>query len=740
MLDEHFSEHDLEPGQDVPNPASEAEAKWLASTVKLRPELRTDVRNEHEGLYIVIEDPVRNKFYSVGHKEYRFLSSLNGIATVQSIVESWNGEEPIDEKAAVKICQWALQSNLIIGDEMDATARLEKQSEALQRQQLMATFNPISIKFKLFNPNRILSQLTPYCSWFFTKTFFTAWCITGIWGMSCAFEGWDRLTTASVGILSDMRWIWLLIVWAVLKVIHETAHGVACRKYGGEVNEAGILLLLFTPMAYVNVTTSWRFANRWHRIVVAAAGMYIELFVSFLALIVWASVSDGVVSDVCYNIFFMSSVTTILFNANPLMRFDGYYILADSLNVTNMYTKGTKLFGDKLRSWFFGVPTTPNICPRSEIRTVAIYGVMAFFWKITISIGLIIGASVLFYGLGKILGIIGAVLFFGMPIWNQFKQLYGAAAPVRPSNRRVATSTALVLLSVFSLFYVIKAPSTKSAPAIVMFKDETLIRAESEGFIHEIAVSDGQPVVKGQTLITLHNPQIHLEIEQLYHEAKAAEITARVHQQNGELAFEQAEREKIDGIFTQLAEKKQQADSLIVKAPFDGFVFHRDLDSKLGIFANLGDTLLSMAEKRTKEVVVAIEQRDWEAFKGNAGKTMRVAIQSVPIFESKINRIDGRASDTPKHPSLCANAGGPLPIKSAAADENEKSESEFQLLTPHFNVDLEISPKISAKLMSGQRGRAFFHTQRKSLGEFMFVAVEDWLRNKIEMATQTATF
>ena len=208
----------------------------------------------------------------------------------------------------------------------------------------------------------------------------------------------------------------MLVIWAVLKVVHEMAHGIACKRYGGTVSDAGVLLLLFTPMAFVNVTSSWRFSNRWHRIVVAAAGMYIELFISFIAIIIWARSSGGVMADVCYNIFIMSSVTTILFNANPLMRFDGYYILADSLGIANMYTKGTKLFGDMLRSWFFGVPRTPNLCPPHEKRVALAYGILAFFWKITISLSLIIGASVLFHGLGKLLGIIGVFMFFGMPI------------------------------------------------------------------------------------------------------------------------------------------------------------------------------------------------------------------------------------------------------------------------------------------------------------------------------------
>ncbi len=740
MLDEHFSDYDVDGGEAPANPASDAEAHWLASVIKLRPELRTDMRNEHQGLFIVIEDPVRNKFYSVGRKEYRFLASLNGIATVEEIVKAWSGDEPIDEKAAVKICQWAVQSNLIVGDQMDATARVEKQAQAMDRQKMMAKFNPISIKFKLFNPNRLFGRLAPLFSWFFTPSFFAVWCIVGIWGLSCAVGDWERLTSASVGILSDLRWVWLLIVWAVLKVIHEMAHGLACRRYGGEVNEAGILLLLFTPMAYVNVTTSWRFPNRWHRVVVAAAGMYIELFIAFIALIVWSGSPDGVISDICYNVFFMSSITTILFNANPLMRFDGYYILADSIAITNLYTKGTKLFGDSLKSWFFGVPLTPNICSRSEFKWVATYGVLAFFWKITISLGLIIGASVLFYGLGKILAAIGIALFFCIPIWTQFTQLYGDNASVRPSSKRVALSFSLVSVVLFSLFYVIKAPATKSAAAIVQFKDETLIRAESEGFIDRINVSDGDAVTKGQTLIVLTNPQIDLEIEKLQHESEAAKVKSRKFQQEGELAMHQAEMEKLAGLRKQLAEKRAQANALRVTAPFDGFVFHRDLSSKKGSFAKLGDTLLSMAEQKTKEVVVAIEQRDWESLKGKSGNAMRVAMKSLPVFQATINRIDGRASDVPKHPSLCANAGGPLPIKSVTADSKQNQDANFLLLTPHFNVDLELSPEVSSRLMSGQRGRAFFATKSESLGQYMFVAVEQWLKEKIEMATQTATF
>ena len=735
-LDEHFGDYQTE------DPVSEAQAQWLNSVVRLRPELKMDMRNEHEGLFVVVEDPVRNKFYSIGNREYRFLSALNGSATVAETVARFGADEAMDEDTAVRICQWAVQSNLITGDQMDATARVEKQSQAMQRQKMLAAFNPISIKFKLFNPNKLLHKLTPFTGWIFTKSFLAVWLIVGMWATSNAFGSWDRLTSSSVGILSDFRWVWLLLVWAILKVVHEMAHGIACKKYGGEVNESGILLLLFTPMAYVNVTSSWRFPKRSQRMVVAAAGMYVELFISFIAVIIWSSVSDGIVSDICYNIFFMSSVTTILFNANPLMRFDGYYIMTDGIGIANLYTKGTRWFSDSLRSWYFGVPRTPNICPKTEMRIVAIYGVMAFFWKITVSIGLVIGASVLFYGLGKIIAAIGMVLFFAIPIWTTFKQLYGPQVVSRPENRRVAYSTSLVVLMVLSLFFLIKAPGTKSSAAIVQFKDELPIRAESEGFICEIFVADGEAVSKGQTLIEMHNPQLAIEVETLRFESEAARIQARVHQQADELALYQAELDKLTGINTQLDEKLTQLNSLQIVAPFDGFVFERNLSSKIGSFASRGDTLLNLAEEKTKEIVVAIDQRDWESLKGRTGTNMRVAMRSVPIFNASISRIDGRATDTPFHPSMCANIGGPLPIKtsSKSEDEDDNSNSEFLLLSPHFNVDLDLDSKISKQLRSGQRGMAFFPTQRQSLGGYLFVAVENWFRKKLELATQTATF
>ncbi len=720
---------------------TEAQQQLLLTKLRLRAELKKDLRNEHDGLFVVIEDPVRHRFFSIGRREYQLLSMLDGHHSVAQIVEQHGSTLAIDDVTAITICQWAMQSNLVVDDQLDGTTRLEKQSQRLHRQKWLSALNPISIKIPLLNPNAHLTRLTPWFSWLFSPTFLLVWLGFGVWALTSGWQEWERLTNASVGILSGYRWVWLIAVWAILKVIHETAHGIACRRYGGEVNEAGMLLLLFTPMAYVNVTSSWRFANRWHRIVVAAAGMYVELFIAFLAVIAWSHSSDGLIADLCYNLFFMSGITTILFNANPLMRFDGYYILSDSLGISNLYTKGTSLFTDRLRSWFFGIPRSANPCRPAERWIVNLYGTMAFFWKILISLSLIIGASVLFYGAGKILAVVGMVFFFAIPIWRTCQQLYGPQAIHRPDSRRVALNTLLVGSVLVVLFTVAQAPATRSAPAIVRFKDETPVRAECDGIVDEILVADGQRVEAGQLLIVLTNPQLQLEIEQLQNDAAAARIQARVYQQHGDLALFQAEKEKQLGILQQLGEKQALADALRIEAPFAGFVFARQLDMKSGTFVQQGDTLLTIAEKHTKEVVVAIPQRDWDSLKGKQGTTMRVAMTSLPVFQAHISHIDPRASDIPQQDTLCADVGGPLAIRTINRQAGQTDDDhEVRLLTPHFNVDLTLSRPISKRLKSGQRGRAFFDASRQSLGAYWFLAVEEWLRKKVEIATRTAAF
>ena len=544
---------------------------------------------------------------------------------------------------------------------------------------------------------------------------------------------WDAMGHASAGILSDFGWLWMLIFWLLLKVIHEAAHGIACRKYGGEVPEAGVLFLLFTPMAYVNVTSMWRFASRWQRIVVASAGMYLELLLAFVSVLVWSQ-TEGIIADFAFQIFIMASVTTILFNANPLMRFDGYFILSDILGIANLYPKGTRWFGDRLKSLLLGTPKTPNIVPRDEFWRCSIYGIMAFCWKILISVSLTIGASVLLPNFGIFLAVIGASLWIAMPLVQQYQQTLGSKAIHEVSRLRVLKSAVVIASATVLLFFFLRAPATKSVPAVVQFSDETVLRAETNGFVDELLVKSGQQVQQGDLLVRLRNRELLDEVTALECDVQGSRIQIRIHQQNEELGLAKVEEENLAGLEKQLHEKTEMAKSLEVRAPFSGFVFQRKLENLPGQFVKPGDPVLSVAQHRHKEVIVSIDQRDLNSVRENLGQEIRVAIPGMPVFRSKFSKVNPRASVKPTHPGLCAFAGGSLPVK--AASENIGDGPAFELLSPRFTAELEVENEIGTSLHSGQRGRAFFRTSRQSLGSYLYLAACDWFRGKVEMAIQ----
>ena len=722
---------------------------WLDAMLMPRPELNYDIRGIDADEHVVVEDPLRGKYFQIGVSEYRLLQAFDGRRTLRQIIEEQLAEfavpaldasfaENPDASQILLIAQCLYQNNLIFMVGADSSKRLGNQNLAMRRSRMMAWLNPISYKIKLFNPNQLLKSIEAQTSWMFTGWAFFIWLLAGGYALSIVFHDWEKLTHSTMGIFSGSRWFWMLLIWLLLKVVHEFAHGVACRRYGGEVPEAGVLLLLFTPMAYVNVTSMWRFPNRWHRLIVAAAGMYVELFISFLALIVWQR-SSGIIGELAFNLFFMSSVTTVLFNANPLMRFDGYFMLSDLLGVPNLYGKGTKWFVDQFKQLYLGIPAPRSAFKPYELRCIQIYGTLAWFWKSLICVSLIIGASVLFHGAGIALAAMAAVIWYGLPLSKRMKLLFSPDARRDMNFKRLGWSGGLTMAVVIAVFGILKAPATKSAPAIVQFSNETILRAQADGFVRNILVSDGETVQKNQILMVLENQHLSLQLSELEHLARESQIESRIHANQGELAQAQTAEQRQQSLMKQIAEVQEQLAGLQVQAPFSGVVFQRALPNRLDTYVKQGDPLLSIANADSKEIIVSIDQRDLASIEGQHGQTLRVALPGKKVFQAPLTRINPRAQLAPQHPSLGANYGGLLPVQ-ARTGTVQDGESRFELLEPHFTVTLSVAGEFVHELSSGQRGRAFFETKRQSLGGYLYVAVGDWLKHKIKIATQSAAF
>lgn len=710
----------------------------LQSNLELRGELRFRPQGPGSDRHFVIEDPIRNKFFRAGEKECLFLRSLTGRRSVNQVAaELAAAGTEYTEPELISICQWLIQNNLVNGFPHAANL-LTHQAANLAKQKLIGSLNPICFKWRLPNPDPLIRKIEPYSRWLFSPAVAVVWLIASLVSCWILWTRWEQVQDTSQGILAPHQWLCLLGIWVALKVIHELAHGVACRMFGGEVKEAGVLLLLFTPLAYVDVTSCWRFHCKRQRMIVAAAGMYVELFVAFLGLIAWAQLPSGQCADFCFQVFMTGSITTLLFNANPLMRFDGYYLLSDALNIPNLYSKGMAWFADRLRGWILGTRPSPAICPAAERLTVACYGILAFVWKLLISVGLIIAASVLFDGLGLILGLIGTLWWIGLPLGKQLQLAFGKQAPAINRVRLTISMAAITLFGVL-LFTLLRGPAIQSAPAVVQFKNEAILRAESDGFIEQIFVRNGELVASGTKLIQLRNRTLEAELRKLSQLIEEATIQARIYRQDSEIDKAQAEQEKRAGLLKQRREKQRQVDAMTVVAPISGIVFHPDLEHRTGSFAVQGDILVTVADPRQKKVLLSVDQANLKSLQSSIGAEFQLVIPGVPLLKAELARINPRASDRPSHLELCAAYGGPIPVKQVATKQGE-GETGFQLLSPRFTAELELLQTDSDQLYAGQRGRALFRCHSQSLGAFLFLQIESWLKSKVEQATQTAVF
>jgi putative peptide zinc metalloprotease protein len=308
----------------------------------------------------LIEDPVKTKFHRVGIAEYQFMSLLDGKTSISDALHTTAAtlsDQAFTQTEAAAICKWLVDSGLAHTQESSQSGRLLASAHESERASLLRQLNPMYIRVPLVQPDRFLDALAPSLGWIHGPIGWALASVLAVVASSQLLIHWDRFAATTDTILSPNRWLWLALCWIVLKVIHETSHGLVCKRYGGSVREFGVIFVLFAPLAFVDVTSSWRFSSKWHRIHTALAGMYIEFLCASVAAIVWSQTGPGPLNDAAFNLIVMASITTVVFNANPLMRFDGYYVLSDFLELPNLYSNGQQFVNYLGRRYLVGIVT-----------------------------------------------------------------------------------------------------------------------------------------------------------------------------------------------------------------------------------------------------------------------------------------------------------------------------------------------------------------------------------------------
>jgi len=703
--------------------------------LKIRNDLSVAVREfGGEPLY-VIEDEYNSRFFRLGMSEYTFLSFLDGRTTFADALghtASVMKEDALTESDAASLCRWLVESGLASTDESRSSGRLFEAAERVRDKTVRSRLNPMFIKVPLFNPDQPIKFAAGLIGWLFSWPVFAVWLLVFGTGCACVSQRWSEVTSMTSSVISDNNWIWLTATWLLLKLVHESAHGIACRRFGGTVREAGVMSILFVPLPFVDVTSAWRLNSRWQRLVVSAAGMYAELFLAAVAAIVWFQSEPGLLHQHAFNLMFTASAVTLIFNANPLMRFDGYYMLTDILEMPNLATHGQACALQLGRRWFCGLPTAVQRWPEGRTGFVVGYGVAALIWRVLICIGLVAAADAMFYGAGVLIAALAISFWVIVPLCKLARFIAVGTKTERPSRRRFLCATGGIALAVFILSQLPWYQRT-TAPVVVEFDTLLEIRSPLGGFVEDVLVECGDQIGEGTDLVRLSNPEVESERRQIYNQLLQARQRARLYHQQTKLAAWQVEVQAAQSLSERLDQLDEQLDALQIVAPRDGIVLNSDLRSRIGSWVAAGENVVSLGSGNKKSLLALISEDNLDAFLARQQQPVDIHIagNGFRLHRGILQPVDPQATTRIIHPAFASSTGGPLEVRIVNSTRDSPTSSQtssLELVRPHFIARVVMNAKALSDIHAGRTGRVGFRVARGTIGEVAGRGLRRWFQ------------
>jgi len=674
--------------------------------VSARSDVRASRRSERGKPYYFLEDSLRGTYYRLGEAEYALFRSLDGVRTLDEAVAVAAAERPGDAlnlDQALALSKWLLDAGLARTDESLSSERVENRAE-LARVDALKRWNPWYCRWTIGNPDRLIQRLDGVGAIVFGRAFFFTWLGMLTTAAVIVIGRWSTVSAQSPLTLGARGTLTLLVIWCVLKLLHEMGHALACRHVGGKVGSVGIMFVLGIPSPFVDVSSVWRRSVRADRILVALAGVYLETFVASVAVVIWSWSGDAVTRQLCLATAMVAGVSTLIFNLNPLMRFDGYFALSDAVDVANLSSRAAARASRVLRYYLLGAEE-PDAVLRAgpEPKWLASFGLAVIGWRLFVTFGLL---SLALYKFGPIAA--GLLSILPLLHWSRrtYQSLQEALASPQCNFRLSRAATAWGWLAVFgfaALWWF--DPRTIEVAAVVDYEPLTVVRTPGAGFAREVFVNDGDLVAVGQPLVRIENEELAVELEQTKLGVQQQIARARIHRQAGELAKEQAETIRRNALELKLIELEKRSANQIITAPVAGRIVSRGAAQLPGRWLTEGSDVVAVGTETAKQVVAALAQEDSESLAAmHDNYSLRISGSERIVVPTSL-RADPRASSALIHPALSVEHGGSVPIRhrdtsDKSTDAERTMVSEFH--KPHFRLTASLSADLAESLHSGR--------------------------------------
>lgn len=656
------------------------------SVADLRPRLLPQARihrHVYRGqVWYVVQDQTGGRYHRLSPAAHSLLLGMDGTQTVQQLWETANQSGTGDACTQNEIVDLLVQlhaTDLLQTDgNADSAAlfdRYRKKRRASFKQFLL---NPMSLKVPLFDPDPILLRWVPYFAWCFSRAGGLLWLLCVLPAVVLAGQHWSELTrNLSDQVLSSSNLLVMAFVFPLVKLCHEFGHAFASRVWGGPVHEMGVMFLVFAPVPYVNASASSVFPSKWRRTVVAAAGMLVELFLAALALYVWLLVEPGLVRAVAYNVMVVAGVSTLIVNGNPLLRYDGYYILADLIEMPNLAQRGQKYLAYLWDRHVFGAHDVDEPQEgRGEKRWLVLYTPLAWCYRVFVTVSIILFVAGQFFIFGVLIALWGLVSLIGMPLWKAYRHVVRSPSLQRHRARAVRISLGLSAALLFLLF-VVPAPLHSRAEGVVWLPDQAIVRAGGNGFFRHWLVEPGKSVSKGEALFELEDPLLSTELEVA--RARVAEAEAKyrseqfVDQVKATLSGRQLEQEE-----AVLARLEERAGKMTAYAETDGVLAAAAAQDMPGRYLKKGELAGYVLEQSSLIVRVVVPQGDIDLVRNRfRSAELRLADRVGESHTASLARMPAGGVEELPTPALGIAGGGQIPTLPSDADGVKTTERVF---------------------------------------------------------------
>jgi putative peptide zinc metalloprotease protein len=691
----------------------------------LRPDLQVRAVGRGNHLRMRLTDAGQHASHELGLREYEFASLLDGTRTLGDALAAFSQTRPttaFSRPEALRVCQWLATAGLLVEGSLTESASASPHS-----------LNLFSLRWPLVTGPHWAARLEPVLGWLFHPAGVVVWLATVLTALLLGFPQRGRLNTTIADWFVPSNWLGLALLWTGLKILHEAGHAVAASRAGTPPREAGVLIQFLAPLAYVDLSATWRLASRTQRLVTALAGLYVELFVAAMALIGWSLTTNPQWGWWLGQVVLLAGVNSVLFNLNPLARMDGYFVLSDLWGEPNLGPRGRADLTRRIARILFGRHSNTWLGPARESFPIVAFAFASLLWSCALLITIFTALAASLQGGGLALVLIGLALTLGPTLIRtvQWSRDTVFRAPTA-LGRAMAITLATSLVATLGLRCV-NNPFDRQVPCIVEFQDGQALRSPEDAFVDQWLIDSGETVQAGDPLVILRSESLLRDRAEAAARLAQSELREHLALERGDLGVAKVFRREAAAGASHLAQLDSRLASLTLRAPRSGVVVAATLAERVGTLVPIGTELLLIGDPARKQLTALIPETELARLPLK-GAPLPFRLLSMSQGTTQYGSLQPRAGTVLDYPALGAPLGGQLAVKRT---ESQGESPGWQLATAHARLECPLDGDTSRRLHLGETGTLSLGPSGRSLAAVSKDLAHRWLATLAPDTTKT---